>query len=205
VDSVGLGEFTVTMVPISILPTKRFAAISMGRPVAGVLGTTLLSRFRSTLDYPGGALILERRGTKPAPAPGSSEVPIWLVGDHYILAPGSLGKSGSLLWFIDTGLAGAAFTAPQSTLTEAGIALKDTASFSGVGGGGSVKVIPFRVDELRLGNIEQSGLMAFLGPFPASLEKSFGPRIAGIVSHAFLRSYRVTFDFDRMRMTLTQP
>ena len=205
VDSVGLGEFTVAKVPISILPTRKFAAVSMGRPVAGVLGTTLLSRFRATLDYPGGALILERRGSTPEAAPGTTELPIWLVGDHYILAPGSLGKSGSLLWFIDTGLAGAAFTAPQSTLIEGGIALKDTASFSGVGGGGAMKVIPFRVDELRLGSIEQSGLMAFLGPFPASLERGFGPRIAGIVSHAFLRSYRVTFDFDRMKMTLAKP
>jgi hypothetical protein len=150
-------------------------------------------------------LILERRGSTPEAAPGTTELPIWLVGDHYILAPGSLGKSGSLLWFIDTGLAGAAFTAPQSTLIEGGIALKDTASFSGVGGGGAMKVIPFRVDELRLGSIEQSGLMAFLGPFPASLERGFGPRIAGIVSHAFLRSYRVTFDFDRMKMTLAKP
>jgi predicted aspartyl protease len=205
VDSVGLGEFTVTKVPISILSTKKFAAVSMGRPVAGVLGTTLLSRFRATLDYPSGALILERRGSTPEPTQGATEIPFWLVGDHYMLAPGSLGKSGPLLWFIDTGLAGAAFTAPASTLAEGGIALKDTVGFSGVGGAGSVHVIPFRVDELRLGDVEQSGLMAFLGPFPASLERSFGPRIAGIVSHAFLRSYRVTFDFDRMRITLARP
>jgi len=206
VDSVGLGDFTIERVPIAILSTKKFSAVAMGRPVAGVLGTTLLSRFRFTLDYPGSALLLERRGSAADPGRGvATEVPFWLAGDHFMLAGGSLGASGPLLWFIDTGLAGAAFTAPASTLDQGGIALKDTAAFSGVGGGGSVRVIPFRVDALRLGEVEQSGLMAFLGPFPASLERGLGPRVAGIVSHAFLRSYRVTFDFERMRMTLAKP
>ena len=206
VDSVGLGEFTVEKVPIAILSTKKFNAVSMGRPVAGVLGTTLLSRFRFTLDYPGGALILERRGSMPASSQEIvADIPFWLAGDHFILAPGSLGTSGPLLWFVDTGLAGAAFTAPASTLAEGGVALKDTASFTGVGGAGAVRVIPFPVDRLRLGDIEQSGLMAFLGPFPASLERSLGPRVAGIISHVFLRPYRVTFDFDRMKLTLAKP
>jgi hypothetical protein len=40
------------------------------------------------------------------------------------------------------------------------------------------------------------------GPFPASLERSQGFRIGGIVSHAFFRPWRVTFDFEAMRLSL---
>ena len=132
-------------------------------------------------------------------------MPLWWAGDHILLARGSLGASGPLLWFLDTGLAGAAFTAPRSTLLEAGVALRDTVAFTGQGGGGAVRAVPFQVDSLRLGSIEQSGLLAMLGPFPSSLEFSLGPRVAGIVSHAFLRPYRVTFDLDRMTLTLERP
>ena len=83
--------------------------------------------------------------------------------------------------------------------------MRDTTAFTGQGGAGAVRAIPFRVDSLRLGPIEQSNLFAMLGPFPASLEFSLGPRVAGIVSHAFLRPYRVTFDLERMSLTLERP
>ena len=206
VDSVELGEMVVSRVPVRLLSTQRFAGIAGGRPVAGVLGTILLARFRFTLDYPGGALLLERReAPQGAGSSTAVSVPLWWAGDHMLLAGGSLGKSGPLLWFLDTGLAGAAFTAPRSTLLEAGIVLRDTTAFTGQGGAGAVRAIPFRVDSLRLGPIEQSNLFAMLGPFPASLEFSLGPRVAGIVSHAFLRSYRVTFDLERMSLTLERP
>ena len=208
VDSVGLGAITVRDLPIRVLDTSRFSAAAMGRRVAGVLGTTLLSRFRFTLDYASGQLVLARRGSAPAAAaPGVTRttVPIWLAGDHFILARGSIGSSGPVTWFIDTGLAGAAFTGPASTLTEAGITLRDTTSFQGQGGGGSVKVIPFQVPSLRLGTVEKTGLLGMLGPFPPSLERGLGVRVAGIVSHSFFQGCRLEFDFDRMEMTIERP
>lgn len=208
VDSVRLGLVTVRDVPIRILDTSRFSGVALGRRVAGLLGTTLLSRFVFTLDYAGGKLVLARRGgAPPAAAPGVSRttVPIWLAGDHYILARGAVGTSGPLTWLVDTGLAGAAFTGPASVLAEAGIALEDTTSFQGQGGGGAVKVIPFQVPSLRIGTVEKKGLLGMLGPFPPSLERGLGTRVAGIVSHAFFQGCRVEFDFDRMEMTIERP
>jgi hypothetical protein len=60
-------------------------------------------------------------------------------------------------------------------------------------------VIPFRSTSCGLGNIEQSGLMAFSDRSRLAREELWPAASRGIVSHAFLRSYRVTFDFDRMR------
>jgi hypothetical protein len=86
-------------------------------------------------------------------------------------------------------------------LKSAGVKLSGQ-SFEGVGGGGAMKVTPFLLDELRLGEAKQSNVMSFFGPFPESLELRYGFRIGGLVSHTFFRQYAVTFDFTAMRLHL---
>jgi len=207
VSTLGLGALTIHDVPVGLLDTKRFARVANGRFVAGIVGTVLFYHFRATLDYPRSRLVLERRGA-PAPgtvaaAPGRIEVPFWMAGDHFMVASGSVDSSGAETWFVDSGLAGAAFTAPTSTLLEAGIAVPDTSSgMTGLGGGGSVRAAPFHVRRLSLGGAEATDLLGIFGAFPPTLERAMGFRIGGIVSHAFLRAWSVTFDFDRMRMVL---
>jgi len=58
IDSVTLGQTTIHNVPVQILNTKRFSAVAQGKRVDGVLGTSLLSHFLATLDYPKGELVL---------------------------------------------------------------------------------------------------------------------------------------------------
>jgi len=84
-------------------------------------------------------------------------------------------------------------------IREAKISLGN-ASFEGVGGAGTVKVTPFMVNELSLGGVLQRNIPSFAGAFPPSLENRFGFRIAGLVSHAFFRSFSVTFDPLAMQM-----
>ena len=205
-DSVQIGRFVVHEVPLLLLDTSRLSGVVGGARVAGILGTTLLGRFRFTLDYRDGALVLERRSpTSPVPAPAGPHravLPFWLAGDHFMLARGTIGASPEVTWFVDTGLAGAAFTGPTSTLSLGGIALTDTASFTGEGGGGSVRVTPFLVPRLTVGPVRRDSLLGMVGAFPPSLETSLGPRVAGLVSHAFFRESRVTFDLDRMQLTI---
>jgi hypothetical protein len=76
---------------------------------------------------------------------------------------------------------------------------------SGIGGGGSVHAAPFRVRKLTLGSAEAHDLLGFFGVFPPTLERTFGFRVDGLISHSFLRSFSVTFDFDRMRIVLAKP
>ena len=88
---------------------------------------------------------------------------------------------------------------------EAGITLQDTTSFTGRGAGGALRVTPFQVPRITLGPVEVTNLFGMLGPFPPTLERTLGPRVGGIISHAFFRGYRLTFDFDRMELTLARP
>jgi hypothetical protein len=93
-----------------------------------------------------------------------------------------------LLLFVDTGLAGG------------GVTLADQAG-EGVGGGGQMRVVPFMVEKLSLGeSAERNARGLFAGPFP--LEDFFGFRIGGQIAHGFFRSYAVTFDFTGLRLLL---
>src|SRR5262249_28093039 len=110
------------------------------------------------------------------------------------------------LWFVDSGMAGAAFTAPASTLLDARIPLPDTSKgFGGIGGGGRVHASPFTVKRLTPGAAEAGDPRGFFGLFPPPLERGVGFQIDGLISHSFLRGWSVTYDFDRMRIVLAKP
>jgi len=212
IDSITLGSLTVRNVPVQILSTRRFAGAAGGRRVDGILGTVFLYHLIATLDYPGGKLVLRPRTAESEAEvermtrdgnDSTAVVPFWMTGDHYMVTWGRINDSVPLLWFVDTGLAGAGFTCPEATLHEGKIDLAHAPSFDGQGAGGKVSVQPFAVDRLSLGPFERRGTAGFFGPFPPTLEYGLGFRIAGLISHGFLRAYRITFDFVHMRYVLT--
>lgn len=203
-DRVQIGEFVVANVPVTLLDTSRFAAVSPTAEIGGVLGTVLLSKFRSTLDYPAGSLILESRDSPRRDQDGAILVPMWLAGDHFMVARGAAGGAGPFTWFIDTGLAGGGFLPNSSTLEATGVSLEGHSSFQGAGGGGAVTVTPFVMPELSLGALTRTDVPSLFGAFPESLTTRFGFRIDGIVSHAFFRGHRLTFDFDAMELVLLE-
>lgn len=208
VGSLTLGGATLHDLPAGLLDCSRFAGAAGGRRIAGIVGTRVLMQFRASLDYPGHRLVLDARGAGPLPRDSTRiVVPMWIGGDHYLLARGGMNDAPDALWFVDSGLAGAAITAPAATLVESGIAVPDTsdAAGTGQGGGGSVKVKFFPVERFRLGGASAKGLAGFFGPFPPTLERAFGYRIAGIISHGFLRAWRVTLDFDAMELVFERP
>jgi len=203
VESIGLGEMTVRDVPavIMALPPVRTA---LGQPsLAGIIGTSLFYRFRATIDYPGGQLVLAMRETPvEASGPGSVEIPFWLAGDHFIVAEGRLNDGPTLMLLVDTGLGGAAFTAPPSTLDAAGIDLRKAARQDGMVAAGRLDVRPFPIGSLALGEARREDLVGLAGVFPPQLEWEYGVRIGGLISHEFFRPYALTFDFSRMVIRL---
>ena len=183
VEEVRLGPVTVRAVPVM---TGGFE-----RPV---IGTSFLSRFLPTLDYPGGRLVLRPRGAEPGDG-----VPFEIASTHLLLAGGAL-NDVPMTFLVDSGLCdehGAAFTAPAATLAAAGIPLPETAPERGGSGAGEVtlELGRFPIERLALGPLVQHDLLGLYGAFPAGLDG-----IDGLISHHFLRRYRWTLDFTRMTM-----
>ncbi len=205
-DRVGLGGATVHDIPVSLLPSKGMGRIFGGLEISGVLGTTLLSKFRATIDYAGGRLVLERRGTERERTDGETVVPMWLGASHLVLAKGNAGApedAGPFVWFIDTGLAANGFLAGETVLERLGIDLEGKPSFQGAGGGGPVTVTPFVTPSLSVGSFRRENVPSLFGAFPEELDDALGFPIHGIVSHAFFRTGALTLDFDAMELIIT--
>lgn len=214
VESVSLGEFTLREVPIHVLDVDPVSSLYDGQEIRGVIGTRLLLHFLATIDYPGGALILQRLTPENLEAldqrlAGSSavQIPFWLAEMHTMLARGQFNDADPALFFVDTGLAGKAFTTLESDLKAAGITPDWSAAEVGGGGGGTVREVDFVVDRLSLGTGAQQIVRTNLpgaaieGATPP-LGDVLGFHVGGLISHTFFRESVVTFDFSRMRVIL---
>jgi len=209
VNSLTMGDFIVKDTPVHIMDVRRFSQpIFRGKQVDGIIGTVLLYHFLSTINYPECQLILRRKTEQnlkqveqEAMEQGWTVVPFWKAGDHYMVAWGTVNKSQPMLFFVDTGLVGGGFACPESTLKKVGIKLQENLAEEGVGGGGRVKVTPFVVDKLTLGDVEEHNIRGlYTNGFP--LENSLGFHIGGLISHGFFRQYALTLDFVGMRYFL---
>jgi hypothetical protein len=214
IDSLTMGEFVVRNVPIHTLDTDPISPLFDGLDIHGIIGTRLLMHFLSTIDYPGGVLILQRPTPtnlqslkSQATASGGKAIPFWLVETHYIVAWGTVNNLDPRLLFVDTGLAGAGFTAPVSVLEEAGVSVDWTEAQDAIGGGGVFQEVDIVIDRLTLGTGEnevvQSHMPGKASEHPPSiLGDSLGFHLGGLISHQFFRDHALTFDFTRMRLVM---
>ena len=216
VDSLKIGQVTLKAVPISILPTQRFSqGFADGKyTIGGIVGTGVLRQFLSTMDYPGGQLVLRRaneEGRKDLRQAMQEravvEVPFVLAATHFMLARGSLDGKDRLIFFVDSGLASeAAFAAPIQTLKYAGIPVPETKVEEGIGGGGGGGFATglFKITRLGLGPLVQENLKGEYGANPPESYWRLGFINDGIISHRFLRQYAWTIDFTKMKMLFTK-
>jgi hypothetical protein len=198
VDEIKIGGFAIKNVPTYIKNVRQYTT-NDDRPVQGIIGTVFLYHFLATVDYPGREFVLRKRLNQTV-WPHAIHVPFWLAGDHYIYAWGTINGAGPYLFFVDSGLAGGGFTGPPSTLRAAGVSLDGSSSTEGIGRAGKVQGVPFTVKELTLGKAMRRNVPGVALPnFP---EMRHGFRSGGMVSHEFLKSYRVTYDFGQMEVLL---
>ncbi len=212
IDSIKIGEFVVKNVPIYTLDTGPFSDGFDGLNIKGVIGTHLLRHFLGTIDYVNGSLILQRKtpaNLQKLEAQVETHrvkvISFWLIQTHYIVAWGTVNGKGPMLFFVDTGLAGRGFTAPESTLQEAGITVEWTKAEEGPGGGGKVKGVDIVLDQLTLGTgpnevVERNVPGVAIEKSVPVLGDRLGFRIGGLISHQFFRHYALTFDFMGMRL-----
>lgn len=193
VDQLELGGLAIEHVPISIN--------SFEHPI---IGTGLLRQFRPTIDYPGSGLVLRPRNDDRT----SVGFPFVLAATHFLVAKGVVNRWATNL-LVDSGLEvsnEACFLAPDATLRAAGIEIPSTAPVEGMSGAGKSKLAigDFSVPALTVGDRTRSDVLGLTGIFPRQLarRRTLGFPLGGLVSHNFLRHYRWTLDFDRMRMQL---
>jgi predicted aspartyl protease len=206
IESLTVGDWTVKNVPTAMLPLRQLSEGFGVKQIDGIIGTTLFYHFLTTMDYPHGELVLRRKDAKNLEefnkSPGKRVVvPIWMGGDHFMVAWGRVETLPPSLLFIDTGLMGAGVKLAESVIKEAGIKLEENRAAQGAGGGGTLRIVPYTVHQVSLGDIKEENVQGvYDGPFP--FENTFGFYLAGMVGHEFFRPYAVTFDFQNMQTYL---
>jgi len=206
VDSLEFPGAVIHGVPVGQLPAAMPVELG-GRSYDGVIGTKLLRRFLSTIDYRDGRLILRPRSDSErfeaaALAQNAAIVPMWMVPDHFIFARATVNGRFDGLFSIDTGGAGVGIVLTKTALSEAKITPDDSKATSGVGGGGAVRVVPFSAETVSLGSLTRKSVPGLFTP-AGDPYGMFSFTVAGALSHEFFRSSAVTFDFDAMKLVLS--
>ncbi len=202
-----LGNWQVKNLPVALLALRPLSRLLGVKQIDGALGTVLFYHFLTTLDYPGGQLILRRRNAEErkrfdsAQGSASVSVPFWMASDHFMVTFARINDLAPKLLFVDTGTAGAGVKLGDRVIKEAGVKLLEDQAEVGTGGGGKVRSVPFILDKLALGaDVERNVHGLYEGPFPWA--ETFGFRLYGMVGHEFFRHSQVTLDFDSMRIAL---
>ena len=207
IESLTLGNWTLKNLPVAMLPLRQLSEGLGVKQINGIIGTTLFYHFLATMDYPRGELVLRRKtaeGLKQFTATSSGKkvvVPMWMASDHFMVGWGRVEALAPSLLFVDTGLVGAGVKLAESVIKEAGIKLEEDKASEGAGGGGTLKIVPYTVDQLFFGEIKEESVRGLYdGPFP--WQNMFGFHLAGMVGHDFFKQYAVTFDFQSMQIFL---
>jgi hypothetical protein len=180
-----------------------------GYKINGAIGTVFLYQFLSTIDYKNGQLVLRNKAkykindildnyTSP------KIIPFTMADDHFMLAKGTVNNSDTMLFFVDTGLAGNAFTCPKSTLRKTGLTYQKGMKTKGLGGGGYFNYFPMEIDKICLEDVCVTKLHGIYGAFPIQIENSYGFSVNGVISHEFFRKFSLTIDFDEMKYLLSE-
>ncbi|MGD9897324.1 MAG: aspartyl protease family protein, partial [Candidatus Methylacidiphilaceae bacterium] len=198
-----LGSMRVERVPV-LLPNWNGL-------VDGLLGTDFLSHFETSIDYPRKELsfrkarpgLAEARLAEEGPGAGQIVLPFfWTPGGQIVLQGEVNGKD--LVLLLDTLADGRPVTLSRRFIHRAHlpahggyiISLRRAALFPKV-------YTEFR--EIRIGAIVRTDQKADIGTmydFPPSIDHMQGFPIDGILGNAFFDAYRVTLDFQHMRVVL---
>lgn len=174
-----------------------------------IFGTNILEQFLSTVDYPNDRFIFTPRERpelfsdhyyKLLPQ-NQKIIPFYLWSDHYMIVKGKFAEHDSLNFFFDSGLiaitvidgkpAQASFTASRDKLLQWGFdenKMKQTTFF------------PTSYALEVCGFSQPNTLVWYDHNLPK--DRVFGGiRIDGLISHAWLKNYTWTIDFDQMKYT----
>lgn len=196
IDTLKLGNLTVSAVPVDVFPSETLAQMSGSAESASsvVIGVRVLEQFQVTYDVDAGKLTFVHGAPKCKAAltarRSGGGTPMWLHETHFVYVLGQMnGTEG--LFLINSGMQGVDMTANRPAFARAGIGAPvrraDEAAIA-------------QVDEFSIGDLlKATKLRAAYGYFEQG-ESSDQFRIDGMIGLEPLIRRRVTFDFPERKL-----
>lgn len=189
VPQLQVGELALHDVPAEVMELRRFAP-----QLFGLIGTNLLQRFHVHCDW--NRQLLRLRPGRDAPFvewATMTKVPFWYLDSHLLLARASL-EGYPTMAFIASGMAGASFAVPPTTVAQAGLRHR-AETMDGVGAAGATLLESVQARHLSLGDWDRSDVSGLVGFFPPELEWRFGFRVGALLGHSLLSGEQWGLDF----------
>jgi predicted aspartyl protease len=195
-DELKIGDVTVRNLPVGTFSDPLVSSIA-----DGIIGTSMLSDFVLTINYPENQLELHRAA--PAPAENAERIPAWYFNNLLLIPLQVNGHTGNFL--IDTG---AVTTVLSHTMAAAMGVNEDTpgaklnSALAGVGGiQGAVLQVPGITMKTARYTEEFEQLISI---DLKSISRMIETELAGVVGFDFLENYRVTIDYTRAEVWLSK-
>lgn len=203
-EKIGLGDVTVDTVPM--------IRIDWELPnFAGIVGMPVLRQFRTTVDYPGSKLILEKPGTPASTKTAKGTTPFRLIGQG-VFVEATVNGIGPFNFELDTGAASPGV--PVDDAVAAALGLNPNApgvkKGRGQGAAGSqdtaihanVRFAWAGLDEMKLDAIVQRISPARADRRDGESGITTDTELEGLVGFAALKTYVVTIDFSTWTIEL---
>lgn len=207
VDRLDLGGASIRSIPITVTEQPSISPGSLPH-VDGVIGTKMLYRFLSTIDYANRRLVLRRKTASAtfeaaAKARGAIILPMWLVPDHMIFARARINDAPEALFNVDTGGPGIGVDLSKTEVAAAGVVPDTSRAETFLGGGGPTRMLPFFAN-VTLGKRTMRQIPSVYLP-DGDMHRIFPFQIAGTISQEAFKRGAITFDFSAMKLVFDAP
>lgn len=202
-DTVSLGEVTLSNIPVAVANLSGFSEILQQRP-AGLLGANILRRFLVTIDYDERKLTLSDPTNVKVP-PNAHVVPTKpSLGTAGLAVNGTIDDKVKLTFLVDSG---AAFNNVSESLIKPVLTspLLSVGTLKGLDGR-PVKIGSTRFDSLDLGSLRIPNPIFSVAPPPTGKDQT-GIIASGniaILGNPLWSRFRLTVDYRNQRLLLEE-
>lgn len=188
-----LGEVTVGDIKVSDLPVGAYSDPLLTQVADGILGTSMLSDFVLTIDYPESTLSFSRSAPK---LDGALDVRIF---SNLILVPGTINGLHRGSFILDTGAVTSVLShgaAAKLGVDENTPGAKIDAALAGVGG---FQASVLLVREVALGVASATEAFSQLVAINTrEMSRMIGTEVSGVLGFDFLEDYKVIIDYNNV-------
>jgi predicted aspartyl protease len=185
-------ELSIGDVKVNNTPVGTFNDPLIAQLADGILGTSILSDFIITVNYPAAQLELSRK--RPATPASAEVVPVWFFSNLLLLPLEVNGKKGNFV--VDTGAVTTVLS--HSMAAQLGIR-EDTPGAKvdmGIAGVGGFEGVVLKVPDVTFKTEKNSEAFPQVVAIDLKqISKMIGTEVAGVVGYDFLSDYKLTLDY----------
>jgi predicted aspartyl protease len=193
IDRLQIGEVSIKDLPVGTFDDPLVSQIA-----DGIIGTSMLSDFIVTINYPDSRIELTHK-----PVTTTDAIPVWYMSNMLLMPADINGHQGNLI--VDTG----AITTVLSLGMASAMGINEKTPGAlvdlGIAGVGGAQGTTLMLPQFTLKTMRQSeSLSQALAIDLADISRMLGTEISGVAGFDFLKNYKLTLDYYKAEIHLSK-